>query len=167
MIGLQPIKNHVIHDPAAIVEQQIILGLGHFHACNVVGGNALAEFHGIRALNFDLAHVADVEQPRPAAHGQMLLDNAAILDRHFPAGELHDSRARPTVRGVERSSFQTLRHIRPAKSRERLPLPLQGILGGFKGVVKEHTDRHGTDATRHRGNRRGALFGGFELDVAA
>ena len=39
------------------------------------------------ALDLELAHVRDVEQPRRPAHGQVLRDEARVLDGHVPAAE--------------------------------------------------------------------------------
>ena len=51
----------------------------------------------------DLAHVADIEQPRGAARVQMLLPNPhRELQRHLVAGEGHHSRTKRPVHTVER-----------------------------------------------------------------
>ena len=40
---------------------------------------------GLRALDEQLAHVRQVEQPGALADGAMLLEDAGVLDRHQPA----------------------------------------------------------------------------------
>src|SRR5579862_7195918 len=56
------------------------------------------------AVNSNISHVADVEQAYAAAHGLMFGNQPAarwILDRHFPAAEIHHLRAQRSVYGVQ------------------------------------------------------------------
>src|SRR5262249_33178919 len=48
-----------------------------------------------------LAHVADIEQPGAGADRHVLVDDPGVLDGHVPAAELHHSRAKRPVRGVQ------------------------------------------------------------------
>jgi hypothetical protein len=45
--------------------------------------------------------VTDVEQSAGAADGEMFIDDAGILDRHFPAAELDEFAAELLVRRVK------------------------------------------------------------------
>src|SRR5262249_15345561 len=54
----------------------------------------------------ELAHVAHVEEPNGRAHAPVLLDDARILDGHFPATELDHPSAGLHVSGVEGRSLQ-------------------------------------------------------------
>ena len=52
-------------------------------------------FAGTRAADPHLAHVRQVEQPNPLAHGAMLVEDAGrVLDGHLPAGEVDQPRAK-------------------------------------------------------------------------
>jgi hypothetical protein len=75
------------------------------HSRNVIGGDSLTEFERLGAMQFNFAHVAHIEKPRVTAHCQVLLNDALILDRHFPAGKLHHLCRRSAMRRIERSSF--------------------------------------------------------------
>ena len=55
----------------------------------------------VLAGDLDLAHVADVEQPGPRAHGQVLVGDAGVFDRHVPAAELDHAGAKRSVPGME------------------------------------------------------------------
>src|SRR5574341_1156218 len=77
---------------------------------DIIGGDVLAKFPRPCAAHFDLAHMAHIEKPGTAAHGQVLLDDSLVLDRHLPTGKLNHLRPSPPVRVIERSSFQSWRH---------------------------------------------------------
>ena len=53
---------------------------------------------GFRALDLELAHVRQVEQPDPLADRPVLLDDRAVLDRHQPATELDEPRPEGPMR---------------------------------------------------------------------
>ena len=65
-------------------------------------GDALQEGQGARALDLELAHVGDVEEPGRLAHGHVLADEPGVLDRHVPAAEGDHLRA--ASRGGRRSA---------------------------------------------------------------
>ena len=44
---------------------------------------------GIGPADIDLPHVTHIEEAGVAAHCLVLLEDAAILHRHLPAGEIH------------------------------------------------------------------------------
>ena len=66
-----------------------------------VGGDEIGERHRFGAADFDLAHVADVEETDARADGVMLVEYPGILDRHVPAAEVHHLGAHLAVRGVQ------------------------------------------------------------------
>jgi hypothetical protein len=61
----------------------------------------------------------------------MFVNNAAVLNRHFPAGELDHFRARAPVCTVKRGFFHLLRHAVLKTTPLDLSFALQGILGRF------------------------------------
>ena len=60
-------------------------GIGHQR-----GGQGVA---CLRALNEQLAHVRQVEQPGSLADCSVFVEDAGVLDRHQPAAELDEPRA--------------------------------------------------------------------------
>ena len=67
----------------------------------VVGQDALQEGNCPRARDHETAHVADVEQAGVSPCRQMLLENAAVLDRHLETAELLHAGARVNVPVVQ------------------------------------------------------------------
>ncbi len=114
--GLDPINNHVVDHAALLVEQKTVLRLRNLQARHIVGCQPLAKLQRPGAAHLDLAHVADIEQAGLSAHRHMLFDDAAILHRHFPAGELDHLGAGAPMGGVERSFFQRHNHRRDRPS---------------------------------------------------
>ena len=60
----------------------------------------------VLAGDFNLAHVADVEQAGAGPDRHVLVGDARVLDRHVPAAERHHLRARGAMPGVERRFLQ-------------------------------------------------------------
>jgi len=56
--------------------------------------------------DIDFAHVADVEQAGGAAHHLVLFEDAAVLDRHFPAGEIDQPGAMGRVKIAQRGALE-------------------------------------------------------------
>jgi hypothetical protein len=50
--------------------------------------------------------MGNIEQARLAAHGQVLIRDACVMDRHLPATEFDKSRSEPLVCCKKRSVFQ-------------------------------------------------------------
>ena len=71
-----------------------------------VGGDEIGELRGFEAVDFDLAHVADIEEADGAAHGVVLIDDAGVLDGHVPPAEIHHSGSQGSMNGMERSGFE-------------------------------------------------------------
>src|SRR5262245_12916231 len=67
----------------------------------VVARDPLDGRDGVFAGNFNLAHVADIEDGSRGAHRHVLAGNAGVLDGHLPAGKRHHPGVQCTVTGVE------------------------------------------------------------------
>ena len=77
----------VIEDCAFRGGKDGVLNLSRRQAGDVVGGQFLQEIAGAGAPDVELSHMADIEETRPAANRQVLVDDAGELHRHFPAGK--------------------------------------------------------------------------------
>ena len=88
----------IVHEGAGAGEQAGVLRLAVGELRGVVGGDVLDQLERMRAADFDLAHVADVEQARGGARGHVFGDDAGILDRHVPAAEIHHPGAHAAMR---------------------------------------------------------------------
>ena len=71
-----------------------------------VGGDVVGERCRIRAVDFDFAHVADVEQAGGRSHGAVFFEDAGVLQRHVPAAEIDHFGAHPAMGGVKRGGFE-------------------------------------------------------------
>ncbi len=67
----------------------------------VVAGDQLDQAQRAGASNFDLAHMANVEEPRSGAYGFVLSQNARVLERHVPAAEIHHLGAELAMDGIQ------------------------------------------------------------------
>ena len=76
----------------------------------VVRGDVLDRLQRVAAGDFDLAHVADVEQPGARAHRHVLVGDAGVFDRHVPAAELDHPRAERAMSRVERGLLESARN---------------------------------------------------------
>jgi hypothetical protein len=72
------VDQDVVDEAAVFVEQAGVMRLPMLQFRDGVGGDEVHEFHGFRAANFDLAHVADVEQTDGFAHGIVLIDESRM-----------------------------------------------------------------------------------------
>jgi hypothetical protein len=66
-------------------------------------------FSASAAGDLDLAHVADVEEPRARPHGHVLVGDAGVLDGHVPAAEFDHAGAERAMPRVERGFLQGIR----------------------------------------------------------
>ena len=105
---VEPVGDQVVDDPAVLVRQQRVLRAAGRDAVEVVREQALEQLVRARALDLELAHVADVEDAAIGAHRAMLRDDALVLDRHLPAGERDHPRAERDVPVVQRGALQRL-----------------------------------------------------------
>ena len=102
MGGSHSVDDQVVDVGTARCEQTGILRLPHPQPAGVVARYPLDGREGVLAGDLELAHVADIEQPCPGPHGQMLVDDARVLDRHVPACKWHHPGVGRAVAGVER-----------------------------------------------------------------
>ena len=106
--------------PPRLVGDDRVLRLADVECGGVVGEHVLQEGQRVGAADHEAPHVRHVEQPRPAARGQVLADDAAgVLDRHLPAGEVDDLAAGRDVPFVERCALGSL--MIPSSSSDGLP----------------------------------------------
>ena len=102
--GAEAIDQQVVHEGALRRQEAGVLRLPDLQLRGVVGRDALDRGERVLAGDLDLAHVADVEQPRARADRHVLGDDAAagVFDRHVPAAEGDHFGARGAVAGIER-----------------------------------------------------------------
>ena len=98
---VEPVEDHVVDDPAALVRDERVLRLAGLEPVDVVRERRLQQVARGRSLDLELAHVRDVEDARVRAHRLVLRDHALVLDRHLPAGERDHARAECDVAVVE------------------------------------------------------------------
>src|SRR5690349_3860765 len=81
-------NDHVVDDTAALVADVAIAGLADHHVAQLTRAYLLQEFLSARSAKFQPAHMRNIEYRCGPARVQMFLDNAAIEQRHLPAGEV-------------------------------------------------------------------------------
>ena len=99
-VGCDLVDKNIVDKSAVLVKQAGILGLTGLQFRDRVGGDVVGERAGLRAVDFDLAHVADVEQANARAHRAMLFENAGVLQRHVPAAKVDHLGAHLAVHGM-------------------------------------------------------------------
>ena len=100
------VDQDVVHESAVRIEQPGVLRLADFQLVDGVGGGEIGELRGLRPVDFDLTHVADIENPDGAAHGLVLVDDSGVLDGHVPPAEIHHFGAQGAMNGIQRSGFE-------------------------------------------------------------
>jgi hypothetical protein len=98
----QAIDEEIVDKGARGAHQARVMRLTDLQLRRVVARDLLDRVERIAPGDLDLAHVADVEDPRPLADGKVLGHDAGILDRHVPAAETDHLGARGAMAGVER-----------------------------------------------------------------
>ena len=123
-----------------VVERAAVLGahravehLAGVQAGDLVGHKALQKLQRLRPFHVYLAHVADVEEPGRPAHRLVLLQDGAVLDRHFPPGEVHQPAAAGGVEIAKRGALQVAHERRTAGGRAGPPGNKKGTR---KGALK-------------------------------
>ena len=101
----RPVNQHVVDQATAAIGHQRVLDLTDLKVRDVVGGDVLDPFEGVGAVEFQAAHVADVEEAGTVPHGLVLLDDRRVLDRHQPPAEF-DHPAAKGLMGGEKRRFQ-------------------------------------------------------------
>lgn len=93
----------VVHKRALPGQQGGVLRLADSQAGSVVAGNLLHQLQCLGALDVDFPHVAHVEESRSLPDGEVFGDDAAVLDRHLPPGEVHHLAPERPVGGMQGS----------------------------------------------------------------
>ena len=83
-----------------------VMRSSHRETRHVVGSQSLQELKSSRAFEKELAHVAHVEQPGGVANRKMLGHDGAVVHRHLPAGEIHQSCVELSMYGIKRRSLR-------------------------------------------------------------
>jgi trehalose 6-phosphate synthase len=102
----EKIHDQIINDAAVFIEQAGIQRAargGQFG--DVVRQQMTQEVRGICTGDIHGAHVRDVEQAGIAAHGMVLFNLRAIVDGHFPTGEIDHARVGGKVVGIKRGAL--------------------------------------------------------------
>jgi len=99
------VDGHVVDDAALLVGDGRELHLTDLLVCEVAAHDPLEQFKGLGPFDFDLPHVAHVEQARQRPGISVLLDDARVLDRHGPSAEFGHRRAQGQVTLVQRGLF--------------------------------------------------------------
>ncbi len=93
----EAVDDQVVDDPAVGRADHRVVGATDGQARRVGDERRRECRAGLGALDVELAHVRQVEQPDPLADGPVLLDDRAVLDRHQPAAEFDQPRAERAV----------------------------------------------------------------------
>ena len=100
------VGEEVVQDAPVLLGEDAVLGAVVGDLRDVVGEDPLQERLRIGAGGLDLAHVADVEDPRVAADVEVLLLDRCVLHRHLPAGEGHQLRPGRDMPVVQRGALE-------------------------------------------------------------
>ena len=100
------VDQDVVNESAVIVEQAGVLRLTLLEARDIVGGEEVGAADGFGSQDFDLAHVADIEQADGFPYGVVLVDEAGVLDGHVPSAEVDHFGAEGAMYGIERRGFE-------------------------------------------------------------
>jgi len=107
-LRMEAIDQHIVHVGALGRHQGRILDHAGRKTGDVVRRNVLDEGQSVLAGDVDLAHVADVEQPRRRPAGDVLVDDALVFDGHVPADKLYHLGPEFAVVGVEACLFHMM-----------------------------------------------------------
>jgi hypothetical protein len=104
-LGAEVIHDQVVDHAAGLVEHAGIQRLaGHGELGHVVGQQVAQVVARLRPGEVERAHVRDVEHAGVAAHDMVFLDLRAVVDGHFPAGEIDHLGAGGEMGVVERGA---------------------------------------------------------------
>ena len=131
------VNQQVIDEPAIVVEQPRVLRLTITQTGGSVRAKRVNQVHGLRAADFNFAHVAHVEEPHGGAYRGMLGDDSRVLDWHVPAAEVGHSGSCLAMHAMQGSTTQGTRtggfshmtdtpplaEARAEAGRFKLPLP--------------------------------------------
>src|SRR5213075_2905762 len=72
---------------------------------SVVGERAIQKIQRARAADGHFSHMGNIENARRPSHCEMLIGDAGVLHRHFPAAKFDQFAAQLLMRREERCSF--------------------------------------------------------------
>ena len=105
------VDDQIVHTPPLVVAHGGIAHLSVVHAGKIIGKQVDEVAERVRPGEYELPHVADVEEPGSRAHRHMLGDHARrVLDGQQVAGKGDDLAARRGVLCVERGFLFHLYH---------------------------------------------------------
>src|SRR5216684_1031803 len=125
------IRNQVVDDSAAFLQQKSVLALANLQLVDVVGQHRIQPTARIAVIDDQLAHVRNVEHADVLSDGLMFFHNAGVLNRHQPSGERHHLRAasyvlvvkrRLFLRGFGQAANYTWKHVAQAECKTTRPL---------------------------------------------
>jgi hypothetical protein len=102
----EAVREEVVQDAPVLLGQHAVLRAVLGDLGDVVGEDPLQEGLRARPRGLDLPHVADVEDPRAAAHLEVLLLDPGVLHRHLPAGEGNELRTGRDMPVVQRGALE-------------------------------------------------------------
>ena len=105
-----PVDDQVVEDGAALVAANGVQRPPGLERSHVVRHQAVQGCAGAVALQKQLTHVRDVEEPHPRTHSQVLVLDALVLDRHLEAGEGYEATAQRGMAFVQWGALQRLGH---------------------------------------------------------
>ncbi len=100
------VNDEIIDDPAVVIEEESVMAMARREACDVVGQQSVKPRSGSRAAGDELPHMGNIEEAGIAPDSEVLIDNAAVLDRHEPVAKFDHLRAEAKVFLVERGCFK-------------------------------------------------------------
>ena len=95
------VDDEVVQDEPSLVDSARVHRASVLELLHVVGDQVVHDVSGVLAAHAELAHVADVEDPRRVPHRLVLVDDARVLHGHGPAGERDHPAAERDVLFVE------------------------------------------------------------------
>src|SRR5437763_16929756 len=97
------VDDQVVDDTATgVVTTQRVLRPAGPDAIKIIGQALVDESLRSRPAHIDIAQMTDVEDTNGVAYGEVLLDDAGVLDRHLPAADLRQLRPERRVSIMER-----------------------------------------------------------------
>src|SRR6266851_3957140 len=100
-VGCDAVDDDVVDDRPALVRQQTVASVTDLETRDVARDQAVEGGEGARALEEELAHMREIEEPRRAADRAMLRDDTGVLDGHLPSRERDHLRAERAVPFVQ------------------------------------------------------------------
>src|SRR5579862_8754040 len=100
------VDQDVVDETAVLVQQSRVVGLPFLQAGCIVGRDEVHEAFCFGTANFNLSHVAHVENADGVSNGVMFFEYAGILYGHVPAPEVHHARAHAPMDRVEWCQLQ-------------------------------------------------------------